>query len=93
MYFREEMVIPVGEKSFAVLCALDVDDCECGDEECHCHNEEDDDDDNVVIARIDFDEDGLKKLKQLTKNSLKNGTKNNNQPAGPCVRHFLSTTV
>ena len=49
MYFREEMVIPVGEKSFAVLSALDADDC--GDEE-------DDDEDNVIIARIDFDEDG-----------------------------------
>ena len=58
MYFREEMVIPVGEKSFAVLCALDADDCGCEDEECHCHDEEDDDEDNVIIARIDFDEDG-----------------------------------
>ena len=58
MYFREEMVIPVGEKSFAVLSALDADDCGCEDEECHCHDEEDDDEDNVIIARIDFDEDG-----------------------------------
>ena len=41
MYFREEMVIPVGEKSFAVLSALDADDCGCEDEECHCHDEED----------------------------------------------------
>ena len=53
-----EMVIPVGEKSFAVLSALDADDCGCEDEECHCHDEEDDDEDNVIIARIDFDEDG-----------------------------------
>lgn len=59
MYFREEMVIPVGEKSFAVLSALDIeDDCDCGDEECHCHDGEDDDEDNVIIARIEFDEDG-----------------------------------
>lgn len=58
MYFREEMVIPVGEKSFAVLSALEVDDCGCDDEECHCHDGEDDDEDNVIIARIEFDEDG-----------------------------------
>lgn len=58
MYFREEMVLPVGEKNFAVLSAIDVDDCGCEDEECHCHDEEDDDEDNVIIARIDFDEDG-----------------------------------
>ena len=58
MYFREEMVIPVGEKSFAVLSALDADDCGCEDEECHCHDEEDDDEDNVIIARMDYDEDG-----------------------------------
>lgn len=58
MYFREEMVIPVGEKSFAVLSALEIDDCDCDDEECHCHDGEDDDDDNVIIARIEFDEDG-----------------------------------
>ena len=54
MYFREEMVIPVGEKSFAVLSALDADDCGCEDEECHCHDEEDDDEDNVIIARIEI---------------------------------------
>lgn len=58
MYFREEMVIPVGEKSFAVLSALDAEDCGCEDEECYCHDEEDDDEDNVIIARIDFDEAG-----------------------------------
>ena len=58
MYFREEMVIPVGEKSFAVLSALDADDCGCEDEECHCLQDEDDGADIVVMARIEIDEDG-----------------------------------
>ena len=58
MYFREEMVIPVGEKSFAVLSALGAGDCGCVDEGCHCHDVEDDDEGIVVIARFDFDEDG-----------------------------------
>lgn len=57
-YFVEEMVIPVGDKNFAILVGITVDDC-CDDEECHCHDHEDEEEDeNVVIARIDFDEDG-----------------------------------
>ncbi len=57
-YFAEEMVIPIGDKNFAILVGIDADDC-CEDEECHCHDhEEGEDDENVIIARIEFDEDG-----------------------------------
>ncbi|MBQ7318008.1 MAG: DUF1292 domain-containing protein [Phascolarctobacterium sp.] len=57
-YFIEEMVIPVGDKNFAILVGISADCCE--DEECHCHHDHDheEEDENVVIARIDFDEDG-----------------------------------
>jgi len=54
-YYREEMVIPVDNKNFAMLVAIDS--CECEDADCHCHEEEDEDPD-VFIARIDFDENG-----------------------------------
>ena len=53
-YYREEMVIPLGDKNFALLVAID--ECGCEDEECECHEEGDEPD--VYIARIDFDEDG-----------------------------------
>lgn len=58
-YFVEEMVIPVGNKNFAILVGVDMDCCE--DDECHCHDHEhgeDDEDENVIIARVEFDEDG-----------------------------------
>lgn len=55
-YYREEMVIPVDNKNFAMLVAID-DACECEDDDCQCHSEEDEDPD-VFIARVDFDEDG-----------------------------------
>lgn len=55
-YYREEMIIPVGDKKYAILVAIDVeDDCECGHEECGCGCDEDVD---VYIARIDTDESG-----------------------------------
>ncbi len=55
-YYLEEMVIPVGGKNYAVL--VQVDDCACT-EECHCHDAEDgDEEENVVIARVEFDENG-----------------------------------
>ncbi len=57
-YFVEEMVIPVGNKNFAVLVGIDEDGCGCEDEDCHCHEHEDDEEENVIIARIDFDENG-----------------------------------
>jgi uncharacterized protein YrzB (UPF0473 family) len=53
-YYREEVIIPVGEKRFAILVPIDIEDeCGCGDEECGCEDETD-----VFIARIDVDEDG-----------------------------------
>lgn len=55
MDFMQEMVIPVGDKTFAVL--VGIDDC-CEDEECECHHHDEEDDENVIIARIDFDENG-----------------------------------
>lgn len=54
-YYREEMVIPLGDKNFALLIAID--ECECDDEKCACHVDENEEPD-VYIARIDFDEDG-----------------------------------
>ena len=38
-YFIEEMVLPVGDKQFAILVGINEDCCE--DEECHCHDHED----------------------------------------------------
>lgn len=56
-YYREEMIIPVNEKRFAILVPLEIDEegCECGCEEegCDCDEETD-----VFIARIDTDENG-----------------------------------
>lgn len=55
-YYREEMIIPVGDKKYAILVAIDVeDDCECENDECGCGCDEDVD---VYIARIDTDESG-----------------------------------
>lgn len=55
-YYREEMIIPVGEKRYAILVPLTIDeDCECGDDECGCGDAEETD---VFIARIDVDEEG-----------------------------------
>lgn len=55
-YYREEMIIPVGDKSFAILVPLEMDDeCECGEEsDCDCCGGEED----AIIARIDVDENG-----------------------------------
>lgn len=55
-YYREDMIVPVGDKRFAILVPIDVeeeggeDSCSCG---CGCDEEPD-----VFIARIDVDEDG-----------------------------------
>ena len=59
-YFREDLVIPVGDKKFAILVAVDTDGCDCGEEECDCeHDDECDDDcDNVIVARMEEDENG-----------------------------------
>ena len=44
-YFIEEMVLPVGDKQFAILVGINEDCCE-------------DEDENVIIARIEFNEEG-----------------------------------
>jgi len=56
-YYREDMIVPVGDKQFAILVPIDVDEeendeesCGCG---CGCAGETD-----VFIARIDTDENG-----------------------------------
>ncbi|MEG6585615.1 DUF1292 domain-containing protein [Dendrosporobacter sp. 1207_IL3150] len=49
-YYREELIIPIGEKRFAILVSIDDADCGCG---CEAGAEED-----VFIARIDTDENG-----------------------------------
>lgn len=53
-YYREEMIIPVGEKRYAILVPIEMeDDCDCHDScDCGCSDEVD-----VFIARID-EEDG-----------------------------------
>lgn len=51
-YYREELIIPVGDKKFALLVGINEDeehDCEC---DCGC------DDEDVFIARIELDENG-----------------------------------
>ncbi len=52
-YYREDMIVPVGDKRFAILVPLDAE-CECDDEDCECEADETD----VFIARIDTDENG-----------------------------------
>ncbi len=53
-YYREDMIVPIGDKRFAILVPLnDEDDC-CEEEECGCEEDETD----VYIARIDTDENG-----------------------------------
>lgn len=54
-YYREEVIIPLGEKKFAILVPINIDEeeeCGCG---CDCCDEEETD---VFIARIDAGEDG-----------------------------------
>ena len=57
-YYREDMVIPVGDKSFAILVPLEMDaedECDCsGESDCDCCGGEED----AIIARIDVDENG-----------------------------------
>ena len=56
-YYREDMIVPVGDKRFAILVPFEVDEegCECGDDSCGCGCSEETD---VFIARIDVDESG-----------------------------------
>lgn len=53
-YYREEMILPVDGKKFAVLIPLHADECD-EDEACDCC---DGDDTDVFVARIDIDENG-----------------------------------
>lgn len=53
-YYREEMIIPVGEKKFALLIGIN-DECEEGHEHCDCGCEEEED---VFIAKIITNENG-----------------------------------
>ncbi|BBB92896.1 MAG TPA: DUF1292 domain-containing protein [Methylomusa anaerophila] len=57
-YYHEEMIIPIGEKKYAILVPIEVDEdgnCGCHDEGCDCCGEAEETD--VFIARIDL-EDG-----------------------------------
>ena len=53
-YYHEEVIIPVGDKKFAILVPIDVDEEEEEGCDCGCEEEETD----VYIARIDIDESG-----------------------------------
>lgn len=54
-YYREEVIIPIGEKRFAILVPIDIEEgCDCDDESCGCEDDETD----VYIARVDTDENG-----------------------------------
>ena len=54
-YYREEMIIPLGKKNFALL--VGIQECDCEDENCE-HQADEDDEEDVFIARIDFDKNG-----------------------------------
>jgi uncharacterized protein YrzB (UPF0473 family) len=52
-YYREDMIIPVKDKKYAILVPINMeDDCDCDDSDCNCE------DPDVFIARIDPDENG-----------------------------------
>jgi len=54
-YYREDMIIPVDDKRFAILVPIDIEEeCECEDHACECCGSDVD----AVIARIDKDADG-----------------------------------
>jgi uncharacterized protein YrzB (UPF0473 family) len=55
-YYREELIIPVDDKQYAILVPIDINEegCECEDSNCDCCSGETD----VYIARIDVDENG-----------------------------------
>lgn len=58
LYFREEMVVPVGKKNFAILAQSIWKTANVKMKICHCHEHEEDEEENVIIARIEFDENG-----------------------------------
>ena len=58
-YYREEMIIPLEDKKFAVLVPIHLEDeCGCGEEHCECGECSDENsDEDAFIARVDV-EDG-----------------------------------
>lgn len=56
-YYREEMIIPLDDKQFAILVPIELDeeaDCDCsGEADCDCCGEGD-----AFIARIEVGDDG-----------------------------------
>ena len=57
-YYREEMIVPVGDKQYAILIPIDEDQCEDEDCECDAGCDCSEDEVDVYIARIDTDENG-----------------------------------
>lgn len=55
-YYREEMIIPVGDERFALLVGMN-DDHEHG-HGCGCGNDHEEGDEDVLIAKIIVGEDG-----------------------------------
>jgi len=56
-YYHEELIIPMGNKRYAVLVPLD-DVCDCEEENCSCVRFDETEETDIFIARIDIDEDG-----------------------------------
>ena len=54
--FYEETRFEVGDSTFAVLVGLPEDVCDCGEEDCHCHE---DGDEAAILAKIEFDKEGV----------------------------------
>ncbi len=54
LYYREELVFPVGDDTYAILVGIDIEACD--HEDCDCHDGEDEE--NIIIAKVEFDESG-----------------------------------
>ncbi len=57
-YYREEMIVPVGDKQYAILIPIDADQCEDDDCSCDAGCGCSEDEVDVYIARIDTDANG-----------------------------------
>lgn len=69
--FYEEQQFEVGNKTFAVLVGLPEDTCACGDEDCHCHEHQHQDEDTAILAKIEFDKDGVPVYVEPTEEEFK----------------------
>jgi len=71
--FYEEQQFEVGNKTFAVLVGLSEDTCACGDGDCHCHEHEHEhqDEDTAILAKIEFDKDGVPVYVEPTEEEFK----------------------